>query len=954
MRTRILTICMFSVIISSNAFGILWRHDVPEAEYIALAQQPQFSGVAKIRVWTTGVVIHDGWWVLTCAHGSLPMPGFPITVGSEVYRAQQVYIHPLWDYDRPRYEYDLALVRLDRPVASDVYRAPIYTRRDEVGKVGWGVGYGVGGTGLTGYDERNYPFGTKRAMQNVIASLSGSNFIVQVFDNPASGNALPYEGTGGPGDSGAPVFIEENGVWSVAGIIVLGGGGRYGESLLSVRVSSHAPWIYSIVAPEPSSLAILVGIASGYALLRRRRRLGIIKGTGVSVLLVFGALCFSYAQSKPLIKWMRGGHAGRVLSVACSPDGQMIASGSADGTIKIWRASDGTLIRTLVGHLSAVNGVAFSNDGTLLVSGSSDVTTRIWRVSDGRLLHTMTIQWWTQVRSVAFSPTNSTLAASAVEGEIVLWDALTGNYTQYFSHGAIVDCIAFAPSGNLIASGGRNGKIRIWDIVNRSLVAELDNVQRVSGLAFSPNGSLLISVSTPGQLRIWDLSDGQLLSTTSISDTWLCLAVSPTGNLLAIGGSSGTIRIYEIDNPRNPRNIRNISVSPSRNIHALAFSPDGIHVVSGGGDSFSGIMPHNRHVQIWNVSDGTLSRQITDHSDYVEDIAFFPDGNQLVTASWDGTIKVRRSSDGHPLLTIQRYEPVSSVSVAGSLIAAGNLSSSTVSIINLSDGSTSRLSGHSHWVSDVAFSPTNPGTLASASWDNTVRLWDVSTGTLQQTLSGHSNIVNKLAFSPDANFLATASADNTLRLWAVDQGTLLHTFVGHTQSVNAVAFSPDGNLLASGGHDDNIILWHVPTRSRLRTLSGHRAQITSLAFSPDGRFLLSGGGTMDATLRLWRVSDGALLYTYDQETGTGIRSVAFSPDGQYFVYGRYDATVVWAQNPCARTDVNNDGCVNDIDLLLVLFDFASTGDGLLTDLNCDGIVDDSDLLKVLIHFATGC
>ncbi|MFI1204427.1 AAA family ATPase [Streptomyces sp. NPDC020883] len=211
------------------------------------------------------------------------------------------------------------------------------------------------------------------------------------------------------------------------------------------------------------------------------------------------------------------------------------------------------------------------------------------------------------------------------------------------------------------------------------------------------------------------------------------------------------------------------------------------------------------------------------------------------------------------------------------------------------------LTGHTSWVSTAVFSPDGH-TLASASDDGTIRLWDVRDPRhprpLGTPLNPHAGTVYLLAFSPDGRTMASAGEDHTVRLWDLtDPGrpAPLSTLTGHTAPVRSVAFSPDGRTLAAGGDDTAIRLWDVADRRRPApidtVLTGHAATVHSVAFSPDGRTLASGGA--DNTLRLWNTADPRHPAPIGQPlTGhTGpLWSVAFSPDGSMLAAGSADST----------------------------------------------------------------
>ena len=271
------------------------------------------------------------------------------------------------------------------------------------------------------------------------------------------------------------------------------------------------------------------------------------------------------------------------------------------------------------------------------------------------------------------------------------------------------------------------------------------------------------------------------------------VAFSPDGSLLASGGADKTIRLWD---PLSGE-LRRALAGHKSCVNCLAFSPDGKLLASGGSSL----------VRLWDVEAGRLHKSISGHPAPVLDVAFSPNGKILATAGFD--FKVRLWD-----------------------VAAGKL--------------LKTLEGHRHHVTRVVFSPDG-STVASACSDNTAKLWDVATGKLKQTLA-HPDMVGSVAFSPDGTTLATGCNDTTLRLWEAATGHPLRTLKGGPHSVGCVVFSPNGSVLASS-HHHVVRLWDVATKTPLRVLTGHTGGVVSIAFNPDGTLLASG--SHDGTVRIW-------------------------------------------------------------------------------------------------------
>ncbi|MBI4779690.1 MAG: NACHT domain-containing protein [Oscillatoriophycideae cyanobacterium NC_groundwater_1537_Pr4_S-0.65um_50_18] len=510
------------------------------------------------------------------------------------------------------------------------------------------------------------------------------------------------------------------------------------------------------------------------------------------------------------------GHSHRVWTIAFSPDGQRLASGSDDQTIRLWNVQDGTCLAVLQGHTGGVTSVRFSPNGQLLVSASEDASIRLWSVADGTLVKILPghSRW---VRTVTFSPDGQTLASGSEDRTIRLWNVETGIcFKTLQGHTGWVTSLSFSPNGQTLASSSEDGSVRLWNVQDGTCLKRLQGHSScVWKVAFNPDGRTLASGSADLSTRLWNVQDGTCLKTFHGRTNGICsVSFSPDGFTLVSGSYDALVRLWDMQQETCDRDL------PGHKswIWAVAFHPDGQMVASASND---------QTVRLWDIHNGTCIKTLQGHTGWGLSVAFSPDGQMVASASNDQTVRLWDVRDGTCLRTLH---------------------------------------GHTGWVWAIAFSPDR-STLASGSNDHTVRLWDVRSGNCLRTLHGHTGWVLSVAFSLDGQTLATASMDSSIRLWNLRDGTCLATLRDHTNGVRSVAFSPNGRILVSGSDDQTIRLWDVRDGTCLKVLQGHTSRVCSVQFSPIDVSLPSGtgallvSGSQDETIKLWNPITGECLKT---------------------------------------------------------------------------------------------
>ena len=561
------------------------------------------------------------------------------------------------------------------------------------------------------------------------------------------------------------------------------------------------------------------------------------------------------------------GHTRRVTSVAFSID-SILASGSSDGTVKLWNVESHENIATLEGHTGGVNSVAFSTNGTILASaGGSEI--KLWDVTTHTNIATLEVDWFDDVTSVAFSPDGTTLA-SVSDNEIKLWDVTTHtNIATLGGRRHEVHSVAFSPDGTTLASGGDgspSGEVKLWDVVTHQNTATLTvDWDDIYSVAFSPDGTLIASGGRQffgdGAVKLWDVTTHENIAAFD-SEHITSVAFSPDGTLLAWGSAAGKVKVWNVLEWTSTLEI--ISGNNQEGIIDTALANPLVVEVRDRGNN---LLPD---IQVtFKVTEGEGLLNGESMAVEVTTDANGRAAQTLTLGAIPGTNSVEVSI-GNELVTFEAVgtSPYQIVKISGDE-QQGTLGTALANplVVEVRDRDDNPLPDL-----QVKFTVTDGLGLLSDRYTVKHVTTDAN-GRAAQTLTLRQAVGNTVRVS-------IGYESETFNAVGISPYQIA-ALEGHGDGVRAVAFSPDGTLLASGGGEGfqeagTVKLWDVETHTNIATLYGHTGTVFSVSFSPDGSILASGSG--DGTVKLWDVATKQNIATFKHAVDE-VASVAFSPDG---------------------------------------------------------------------------
>jgi WD40 repeat protein len=462
------------------------------------------------------------------------------------------------------------------------------------------------------------------------------------------------------------------------------------------------------------------------------------------------------------------GHTALVSGLTFTPDGTRLLSSSHDKSVRVWNPIDGAALARIDAP-SALNGVAVTPDSTKIVTAGADNLLRVWDFSLAVPAKTLATPA-APVLAIRVSPDKKWLALGEADGKVNVVDLATGQVAKALAgHTGAIASVGFSANSPRLVSGGADKTTRVWDVASGNLVATIAaGATAVESVALHPNGMQVAAGYADGKIALWklDASDKPLELTQEQAERPLAGHTMPvTGLVYNAGGDAiftscldGTVRRFTTANGQQA-----FAANHGAAVHDLAQSADGQWLASAG---------ENNLVKIWNAGNGAAGPKpdLGGFTAPVKSVTFTGDNARVIGGSANNQVLAFNLAAGvAEQLYLEHAGAVEALAVAGEKGTVIVSSSADKSVRSWSLAVVRQLAGHANPVTCVAAIPNAPAQILSGSDDGSVRQWDLNNGNMVRQMA-HGGPVTSIAVRPDAAFFASASANNTAKLWNASNG----------------------------------------------------------------------------------------------------------------------------------------------------------------------------------------
>jgi WD40 repeat protein len=529
-------------------------------------------------------------------------------------------------------------------------------------------------------------------------------------------------------------------------------------------------------------------------------------------------------------------HREAISSAKFSPDGATIATGSLDGSVKLWNSQDGSCLATFL-HFEDDDKykgswllLAFRPDGTQLVVGGGHQIT-IWDLVARKIISNIPFAHFSNINSLSFSPDGGLMATSSLDKSAIVWDAKTyERISELEGHKASVTSAIFSPDSYSILTISMDAKAKLWEAKSGRLIQCFEGHRaEIVDACFSADGTYMVTASWDNTAKLWNVSNNRFKAFPGCDESSSFATLSLDGLKIVTADIDSSDPIAQVWDSSTYQCLFSLKGHTDL-VEYACFSSDGRYLIT---------TSYDKTAKLWNAENGNLITTLTGHTNTVKFAAFSSDNQIIATASFDGTAKLWSVPTGDLRCTLKRHDQQDSELIC------------------------------------VRFSPDS-NVVVTAGTDGKADVWNTANGALCFSLE-HADALHALQFSLDGQYILTASADYTAKIWNSADGTLLQT-LKHSNNVFTLDITSDNQKVVTASADKSAKIWDLASGRLVCSLDDHEGWVWDVHFSPDNRFVLTVDIEAQAA-KVWDSSTGILLSRLENPAGM-TTSATFSHDGQ--------------------------------------------------------------------------